>query len=271
MHQPPGFVDKTKPHYVCKLEKALYGLKQAPRAWNARISQFLHKLGFVTSKSDASLFVYKNKNDLAYLLLYVDDIVLTGSNSALLQHITSSLKVEFPMSDMGKLSYFLGVKVDHNKAGLFLSQCQYATKIIERAGMSDCKPISTPADVNSKLSAESGDRIANPTQYRSLAGALQYLTFTRPDITYAVQQVCLFMHDPRQEHLTALKRIIRYIQGTKTHGLQMHKSNDSTLTAYSDADWAGCPTHDAQPPAIVSTEEATSSLGPQSDRTQSPA
>ena len=241
MHQPPDFVDKEKPHYVCKLNKALYRLKQAPRAWNARFSQFLLRLGFVTTKSDASLFVYKHKADLAYLLLYVDDIVLTGSSQALLQRITSQLKDEFPMSDMGQLSYFLGVKVDHNRAGLFLSQRQYATEIIERAGMKDCKPLSTPADVNAKLSTEAGDKIADPTQYRILSGVLQYLTFTRPDITYDVQQICLFMHDPRTQHLTALKRIIRYIQGTKEHGLQMYRSNNTTLTAYSDADWAGCP------------------------------
>lgn len=241
MHQPPGFVDKSRPHYVYKLEKALYGLKQALRAWNARISQYLHKLGFVTSKSDASLFVYKNKNDLAYLLLYVDDIALTGSSSSLLQNITSNLKNEFPMTDMGRLSFFLRVKVTHNKAGLFLSQTQLATEIIARSGMSDCKPLSTPADVQTKLSAEGGDKVKDPTQYRSLAGALQYLTFTRPDIAFAVQQCCLFMHDPRQHHLTALKRIIQYVQGTKTHGLQMYKSSSSGITTYSDADWAGCP------------------------------
>lgn len=241
MHQPPGFVDKKYPHYVCKLEKALYGLKQAPRAWNARISQSLKRLGFVTTKSDASLFVYSCNGELAYLLLYVDDIILTGSSKNLLDKITSSLKMEYPMTDMGRLSYFLGVKVEHNKQGLFLSQRNYATDIIARAGMSDCKPVSTPSDVQKKLAAEEGDQIENPTQYRSLAGALQYLTFTRPDIAYAVQQVCLFMHDPRQVHMSALKRIIRYIQGTLGHGLQMYKSKQRTLTAYSDADWAGCP------------------------------
>lgn len=241
MHQPPGFVDKKHPHHVCKLEKALYGLKQAPRAWNARFSSFMTKLGFVTTKSDASLFVYKHKGDLAYLLLYVDDIILTGSSSLLLQNITSRLKQEFPMSDMGRLSYFLGIKVDYNKAGIFLSQKHYASEIIERAEMSHCKPISTPADVNSKLSADVGDKVPDPKQYRSLAGALQYLTITRPDIAYVVQQVCLFMHDPRTPHLTALKRIIRYIQGTQGHSLQMFKSKVDTLIAYSDADWAGCP------------------------------
>lgn len=174
MHQPPGFVDKKHPHYVCKLEKALYGLKQAPRAWNARFSSFLTRLGFVTTKSDASLFVYKDKNELAFLLLYVYDIVLTSSSSSLLQRITAKMKQEFPMTDMGRLSYFLGIKVDYNKSGIFLSQKQYASEIIERAGMMNCKPISTPSDVNSKLSAEVGDRIDNPKQYQSLAGALQF-------------------------------------------------------------------------------------------------
>lgn len=142
---------------------------------------------------------------------------------------------------MGRLRYFLGIKVDYNNQGLFLSQKQYASDIIARAGMTSCKPLSTPADVHAKLAADTSDRIADPTRYRSLADALQYLTFTRPDIAYAVQKVCLFMHDPREAHLTALKRIIRYVQGTQDHGLQMYKSKQRSLTAYSDADWAGCP------------------------------
>lgn len=100
--------------------------------------------------------------------------------------------------------------------------------------------MSTPVDVNSKLPAEAGPRIKNATEYRKLVGALQYLTFTRPNITYAVQQVCLYMHDPREQNLHALKRIIRYIQGTKSHGQQLFRSKIDTLTAYSNADWAGC-------------------------------
>lgn len=107
--------------------------------------------------------------------------------------------------------------------------------------MSLCKPLSTPVDVNSKLSSEGGAKLDNPTHYRSLAGALQYLTFTRPDIAYVVQQVCLFMHDPRAQHMNAVKRIIRYLQGTKDQGIQIYRSSLDTLTAYSDADWAGCP------------------------------
>ena len=241
MHQPPGFVDKSKPHHVCKLNKALYGLKQAPRAWNARFASYLTRLGFVTTKSDTSLFVYRKGNEIAYLLLYVDDIVLTGSSKTLVSGIISQLKKEFPITDMGRLNYFLGIKVEYNKSGILLSQKQYATEIIARAGMSDCKPVSTPVDVNSKLAADAGDLISTPTEYRSLAGALQYLTFTRPDIAYAVHQVCLYMHAPRDKHMSALRRIIRYIKGTTASGLQMYKTSTQTLYAYTDADWAGCP------------------------------
>lgn len=107
--------------------------------------------------------------------------------------------------------------------------------------MVDCKPIASPVDLKSKLSARAGDPIPDPTLYRSLASALQYLTFTRPDISYAVHQICLYMHDPRQPHLHALKRIVRYIKGTITHGLQITRGNIDCLTAYSDADWGGCP------------------------------
>lgn len=241
MHQPPGFVSQAYPHHVCRLHKAIYGLKQTPRAWNARFTSFLTRLGFVTSKCDPSLFVYKRGKQLAYLLLYVDDIRLTASSQSCLEDIANSLKEEFPITDTGRLSYFLGVKFEYNAAGMLLSQGQYARDIISRAGMVECKPIATPVDLSSKLSANAGDPIKNSTEYRSLAGALQYLTFTRPDITYAVQQVCLFMHDPRVKHMDALRRIIRYLQGTKDHGMQMFHSSLGTITAYSDADWGGCP------------------------------
>lgn len=139
MHQPPGLVSKEFPDHVCKLNKAIYGLKQAPRAWNARFAKFLHGLGFVSSKSDPSLFVYKRGNRMAYLLLYVDDIALTASDDQCLQWIIDSLATEFPMTDMDKLHYFLGIKVDYNRNGLFLSQENYAADIIKRANMSVCK------------------------------------------------------------------------------------------------------------------------------------
>ncbi|XP_022007369.1 uncharacterized mitochondrial protein AtMg00810-like [Helianthus annuus] len=153
----------------------------------------------------------------------------------------SALSGEFAMKDLGPLSYFLGIQVKRDGNHIFLSQEAYVRDIIHRASMDSCKPVATPVDTQTKLSADSGALHDDPTAYRSLAGALQYLTFTRPDISYAVQQVCMHMHSPRVAHWNALKRIIRYIQGTSDYGLHLGPAQNLSLVAYTDADWAGCP------------------------------
>ncbi|GJU76683.1 ribonuclease H-like domain-containing protein [Tanacetum coccineum] len=210
MHQPLGFRDPEHPDYVCLLQRSLYGLNQAPRACQG--------------------------DDTTFLLLYVDDIVLTASSDRLLQQIIASLHREFFMTDLGALNYFLG-----DSSGMFLSQRKYAMEILERAHMVGCNSSRTPVDIESKL-GDGGTPVVNPTLYWSLAGSLQYLTFTRPDITYAVQQVCLYMHDPWEPRFSTLKRILRYVHGTLDYGLQLFSSTTDSLIAYSDADWAGCPT-----------------------------
>ncbi|GJV72054.1 ribonuclease H-like domain-containing protein [Tanacetum coccineum] len=171
MHQPPGFRDSVHPDYVCLLQQGI---------------------------------------DTAYLLLYVDNIVLTASCESLLQQIIRSLHEEFAITYLGPLNYFLGISVTRDSSGLFLSQKKYAIEILDRVHMDNCNPSRTLIDTESKLGSD-GDPLF-PTLYRSLAGSLMYLTFTRPDISYAVQQVCLHMHDPREPHLSALKRILRYVQ-----------------------------------------------------------
>ncbi|GJW26295.1 ribonuclease H-like domain-containing protein [Tanacetum coccineum] len=216
MHQPPWFQDSAHPDYVCLLQRPLYGLKQP------------FELGFI-------------RMDTAYFLLYVDDIVLTASSQALLQHIISSLHQEFSMTEMCSLNYFMGISVTLNSSGMFLSQKKYAVEILERAHMVNCNPSWTPVDTESKLEID-GDLVSDPTLYWSLAGSLQYLTFTRPDISYAVQQVCLYMHDPREPHFSDLKKILRYVHGTLDYRLQLFSSSTTDLVAYSNADWAGCPT-----------------------------
>ncbi|XP_022013855.1 uncharacterized mitochondrial protein AtMg00810-like [Helianthus annuus] len=178
---------------------------------------------------------------MAYLLLYVDDSILTASSDDLLRQIIGSLTAEFKMTDLGTLHHFLGIVVTKHANGLFLSQSTYAADILTRANMSNYKPASTPVEPGSKLSADSGSPFEDGSLYRSLAGALQYLTITRPDIAYAVQQVCLFVHAPREPHFQFLKRILRYLKGTLEHGLLLSKSSSTELTAYSDADWGGCP------------------------------
>ncbi|XP_071712682.1 uncharacterized mitochondrial protein AtMg00810-like [Rutidosis leptorrhynchoides] len=180
-------------------------------------------------------------SDIAYLLLYVDDIVLTASSTSLLQRIIQSLHKEFAMTDLGPLNYFLGISASRTATGMFMSQKQYAIEILERAGMTYCQPCRTPVEPGAKLTTH-GPPVQDPTLYCSIAGALLYLTFTRPDISYAVQHIFLFMHDLREQHLHALKRIVRYVQGTLDMGLQLYALSTTTVVAYSDADWAGCPT-----------------------------
>ncbi|XP_022030511.1 uncharacterized mitochondrial protein AtMg00810-like [Helianthus annuus] len=198
-------------------------------------------MGFIQSKSDNSLFILHHQEHTAYLLLYVDDILLVTSSDTLRQHLMASLASEFAMKDLGPLSYFLGIFVTRHNNSMFLSQQAYAHDIINRAGMRSCKPVDTPVDTQPKLSSTSGTAFEDPSLYRSLAGALQYTTFTRPDLSYAVQQICMHMHAPLNSHWQALKRIIRYLQGTASYGLTLESSPSVALTAFTDADWAGCP------------------------------
>jgi hypothetical protein len=121
-----------------------------------------------------------------------------------------------------------------------LHQRQYTVDLLEHAGMAECKPYATPVDMQGKVSA-AAPQVADPTGYQSIAGALQYLIFTRPNIAYAVQQVCLHMHDPREPHLTAMKRILRYLRGTLDFGLLLRRSSTTELRVYTNVDWAGCP------------------------------
>ncbi|GKA43502.1 ribonuclease H-like domain-containing protein [Tanacetum coccineum] len=173
-----------------------------------RFSSYVIQAGFYHSKTDSSLFIFHKEPDTAYLLLYVDDIILTASFTSLLQHIISLLHAEFAMTDLGPLNYFLGISTTRTTSGIFLSQKKYAIEILERAQMLNCNPCRTLVDTEKKLGPE-GSPVTNPTLYRSLVGAIQYLTFTRPDLSYVVQQLCLYMHDPREPHLNAMKRVLR--------------------------------------------------------------
>jgi hypothetical protein len=145
------------------------------------------------------------------------------------------------MKDLGPLHHFLGIIVERHPDRLFLHQRTYTLDILKHAVMANCMPCSTPVDLKVKLTADSGPPVRDPSQFRSIVRALQYFTFTRPDIAYAVQQVCLHMHDPRDSHLVAMKRILRYLQGTPDYGLLLRRSRSTDLTVYTDADWAGCP------------------------------
>ena len=252
LQQPEGFVDPNKPDHVCLLHKSLYGLKQAPRAWFHRLSTALQALGFHGSRTDPSLFIYSSRGILMYMLVYVDDIVLTGNNPGAIEQVIKSLSQSFAVQDMGALSYFLGVEIDYQPDSIILSQKKYILDLISKAGLSDSKPVSSPMPTSANLTLGDSPTFDNPVRYRQLVGALQYVTLSRPDITFAVNKVCQFMHSPTENHWAVVKRILRYLQGTSSYGLRLKQQSDLTvhaytdssappITAFSDADWAGCP------------------------------
>jgi histone deacetylase 1/2 len=193
MKQPPCFVNSTLPSYVCHLHKSLYGLKQAPRAWYTRLNDFLLSIGFCASKVDTLLFIFSVSADICYLLVYVDDILLTGSYSLLLQRLIQLLSSEFKLHELGSVHYFLGIKVQSTSMGLMLRQHKYTLDILTRAGMLSCKPVDTPIST-SKATILPDPLFSDAICFRQIMGALQYHTFTHPDICFAVNKVCQFMH-----------------------------------------------------------------------------
>ncbi|KAK1647157.1 hypothetical protein QYE76_064962 [Lolium multiflorum] len=243
MRQPPGFSDPTRPDHLCRLVKALYGLKQAPRAWHARLGAALRAHGFIPSTADTSLFLLQRPEVTMYLLVYVDDIILVSSSVAATDRLISSLGDAFAVKDLGKLHFFLGLEVTHDDTGLSLTQQKYSHDLLRRAGMLQCKPASTPMSTSELLTSVDGSLLSSEdaTEYRSVVGGLQYLTLTRPDISYAVNRVCQYLHAPRDPHWTAVKRILRYVRHTASFGLRLCSSSSGLLSAFSDADWAGNP------------------------------
>jgi hypothetical protein len=203
--QPLGFIDKTHSHKVCKLNKAIYGLKQAPRAWYTRLSTFLLELGFHGSLVDTSLLVYLHGSIQIYMLVYVDDIIITGTHPNVISDIITKLQSEFPLKDLGPLSYFLGIQVTRDTTGLHLFQTKYITELLYKTNMSGAKPSKSPCTSGSKLSRLDGEALTNPTSYRQVVGALQYCTLSRPEIAYSVNQLCKHMHAPSSTHWIAAK------------------------------------------------------------------
>ena len=239
MRQPPGFESKDHPDYVFKLKKAIYGLKQAPRVWFDKLSSYLIEFRFKCCTRDPSLFIYSDGKNMMLLLLYVDDMTLTGNNKSFLAEFVGQLGTRFRVKDMGPLSYFLGIKATTTSSGLFLNQEKYAMDLLQSAAMLDCSPMPTPLPIQLNRVPHQDELFSEPTYFRSLAGKLQYLTLTRPDLQFAVNYVCQKMHQPTISDFQLLKRILRYLKGTINMGLTLQSDIDSTLRAYCDSDWAG--------------------------------
>ncbi|GJV85459.1 ribonuclease H-like domain-containing protein [Tanacetum coccineum] len=242
MTLPPGFDnEKSK---VCKLNKSLYGLKQAPRQWNAKLTKALIEHGFVQSKFDYSLFTKTSDNVFIDLLVYVDDIVITRNDVNEIEKFKHFLKSKFQIKDLGKLKYFLGIEVLENNNGIYLSQRKYYLELLHEFGLLAAKHVYSPLPKNATLNhIESDDDhlLLNIGNYQRLVGKLIYLTNTRLDISYTVHYLSQFMHSPLNSHLDAALRVLRYLKGSPTSGIQINKNGNLKLRAYADSDWARCP------------------------------
>ncbi|KAK1430741.1 hypothetical protein QVD17_13699 [Tagetes erecta] len=244
MSLPEGYYD-TNETKVCKLTKSLYGLKQASRQWNEKLTSTLSEIGFVQSKSDYSLFIKTNGDIISVLLVYVDDIILTGNNLGELENIKVLLKSNFLIKDLGELKYFLGIEVIRNEEGIILSQRKYCLDLLQEFGLLGAKPVSNPIEQNiiitDKLNSGKDDaELDNITEYQKLIGKLIYLTLTRPDISYTVSCLSQFMHKPLNSHLKVALRLLRYLKSSPGKGNLFSKSMDFRLKGFSDSDWGKC-------------------------------
>jgi len=240
--QPPGFVIKGKEEKVLRLYKALYSLKQAPRAWYERIDSYFIQNGFARSMNDAAFYIKKKGEEVLIVSLYVDDLIITGNNTHLINTFKKNMKDEFEMTDLGLLNYFLGMEVNEDDSGIFLSQEKYANKLIDKFGMKESKSVRTPLTPQGKRKGVEGDdkEFADPTKYRSIVGGLLYLCASRPDVIVS-SYLSRYMSSPSIQHYQEAKRVLRYVKGTSNFGVLFTSKETPRLVGYSDSDWGGSP------------------------------
>ncbi|KAG7533197.1 Integrase catalytic core [Arabidopsis thaliana x Arabidopsis arenosa] len=242
MRPPPGLEDKEAPGKVLKLNKAIYGLKQSPRAWYHKLSTTLLGRGFKRSEADHTLFTLPSQEGIVVILVYVDDIIISGNDKVGIQDTKDFLKSVFDIKDLGELKYFLGIEVCRSKEGLFLSQRKYTLDLLDEVGKLGAKPAKTPLedDYKARRKGEHDNKpFEDPTKYRRLVGKLIYLTITRPDICFAVNVVSQQMQAPTQHHWNMVNRILKYLKGAPGQGIWMGCNRNTEIIGYCDADYAG--------------------------------
>ena len=241
VHLPPGFTEAAQAGKVLGLKKALYGLKQAPRAWNAKLDQELNALGFHRSTVEHAVYKRGTGSSLLLVGVYVDDLIICGPDKQKIAEFKEQMKKIFSMSDLGLLSYYLGMEVKQDKDHITVCQRAYAAKIVETCRMTGCNPVDTHTEQRVRLSNAKPGSELEVTRYRIVIGSLRYLVNTRPDIAYAVGIASRFMEAPAKEHWAVVKRIVRYISGTLDYGCRYLKNGrpDLSLLGFTDSDCSG--------------------------------
>jgi len=242
MDQPEGCEKKGEngEKLYCQVMKSIYGLKQAGRNWNRTLSQFLIEYGFTQSKTDPCLFyirVEENGKEF-YLVVYVDDIFTADNDDNMRVRLVEALKKRFPVTDMGKATWGLGMKITQTPSSIHIDQEKYINDLLEHFGLEKSNPAVTPATPNVAPNSEA--YMADRTLYLKLVGSIIYLAVvTRPDIAYAVSRAGQHMQNPTTEDLKAAKRILKYVKGCATLGPTYWKDGNKELLAYADSDWGG--------------------------------
>nr|GEZ30461.1 copia protein [Tanacetum cinerariifolium]GEZ30480.1 copia protein [Tanacetum cinerariifolium] len=238
--QLDGFVDPNNPNHVYKLKKALYGLKQALRTWYDMLSLILISQDFSKGSVEPTLFIRRNRNDLLLVLIYVDDIIFAASTPEICDLFAKITCSKFKMAMMGKISFFLGLQISQSPRGIFINQSKYALESFKKYNFESCDPVDTPMVNKSKLDEDKEGKVVDPSHYRGMIGTLIYLTASRPDLQFSICMCARYPARPTEKHLHAVKRIFRYLRGNINRGLCYPKDYSIALTAFADADHAGC-------------------------------
>nr|KYP35034.1 Retrovirus-related Pol polyprotein from transposon TNT 1-94 [Cajanus cajan] len=236
---PTGFIQKGRETQVYRLQKALYGIKQALRALYNKIEAYFAKERFNRCSSEHTLFTKKIQGNILIVGLYVDDLLFTGNSKHMCEEFKSSMKLEFNMTDLGKMRYFLGVEVVQSNVGIFICQRRYAREILGRFNMTESNSVQNPIVPGTTLSRNEEGASVNATKFKQEIGSLMYLTVTRPNLMYGVSLISRYMANPKESHWAAAKRILRYLKGTIEYGIFYQQGRKAGLTAYSDNNYAG--------------------------------
>jgi Reverse transcriptase (RNA-dependent DNA polymerase)/Integrase core domain/gag-polypeptide of LTR copia-type/GAG-pre-integrase domain len=240
MDLPPGMITPSEKRMACRLKKAIYGLKQSPRAWYGKLSSTLGKIGFKRSEADSSMFTKTSNQGIVVILIYVDDLIITGSDKRGIIDLKLHLGREFDIKDLGNLKYFLGIEIARSQKGLFLSQRKYILDLLRESGKMGVKPANIPMDYNQKVISDNIP-LEDIGVFQRIVGKLIYLTITRPDIAFVVSYVSQFMQKPMRGHMDLVNQVLRYLKASPGRGIMMKKLGRFDIVGYADADWAGNP------------------------------
>ncbi|GKA45533.1 ribonuclease H-like domain, reverse transcriptase, RNA-dependent DNA polymerase [Tanacetum coccineum] len=235
--QLEGFIKGKDNGKVYRLIKALYGLRQAPQAWNIKLDNTLKSLDFKKCALEQAIYTRTERDSILLVGVYVEDLIITGTPKREIDKFKDQMKEIFEMSDLGLLAYYLGIEVTQSGGDISIKQSAYARKILKEAGMLESNETIIPMDPGTRLTKTAEGTMVNSTEYRSLIGCLRYLLHTRPDLSYSVRLLSLFMQEPKEQHMKAIKNVLRYVKGTKDYGITYKHNGGNKIYGYSDSSY----------------------------------